>query len=356
MWFARINYLTLIILIIAGMLFYNNYALLFMLILLLVLPVISYFIARFNKDKISVDIYTDKTSVGKNSSVGVCFSVNNKSILSMENFTLVVKIYNAFYGNEKTYEIIIPAASYSERKATLTIENKYCGRMVVSLEEIRGYDLFGMYRFTKSLNKTKEVMVMPYGAMEIENLPLSLQGKSDDEELQFKKGDDVSQISQIRNYIPGDKLQNIHWKLSAKAEELQVKEFSMPYSDDVILLIELYSDKDNPDIFDELIEKLFAISVYIIKQGRKFYISWYDKMSEDFYKKEVNNDDELMEAIIDLYYAGLLDTDGRSYEIYERIYGLDKSTVIYLSDKAGKPKGGSEIDINSERVVLTCLN
>ena len=69
MWFARINYLTLIILIIAGMLFYNNYALLFMLILLLVLPVISYFIARFNKDKISVDIYTDKTSVGKNSSV-----------------------------------------------------------------------------------------------------------------------------------------------------------------------------------------------------------------------------------------------------------------------------------------------
>ena len=62
MWFARINYLTLIILIIVGMLFYNNYALLFMLILLLVLPVISYFIARFNKDKISVDIYTDKTS------------------------------------------------------------------------------------------------------------------------------------------------------------------------------------------------------------------------------------------------------------------------------------------------------
>lgn len=356
MWASRINYLTLILLIAVGMLFYNNYALLFILILLIILPVISYLVTRFNKNKISADICINKASVGKNSPIDVCFVVKNNSILSIENLTLKIKIYNAFYENEYNYEIIIPVTPYAERKTTLKVDNRYCGRMVVSLQEIKGYDLLGMYGFTIPINNIKEVMIMPYGIMNIENLPLSLQGKADNEEIQLKKGDDVSQISQIRNYIPGDKLQNIHWKLSAKEEELQVKEFSMPYSDDVVLLTELYMDKNNPEVFDELIEKLFEVSVYIIKQGRKFYISWYDRLSEDFYRKEINNTEELMEAIIDLYYAELSDTDMKSYEIYEKIFGFEKNTVIYLSDKYVKPEIGREIDIKSERVVLICLN
>ena len=80
---------------------------------------------------------------------------------------------------------------------------------------------------------------MPERNIELPQINLSDSGVANDDEVQYTKGDDVSQISQIRNYIPGDKLQNIHWKLSAKNEELQVKEFSKPYSDEVTLLVDL---------------------------------------------------------------------------------------------------------------------
>lgn len=355
MWAARFNYFTLILLIIFGMLFYNNYALFFLLIILIALPVISYVIMRFGRNRIEVDISTDKTSVGKNVPVDVCFDVKNKSILPIENLTLVVKIYNHFYGNEQVYEIIVPSTPFSRRKAFLDVDNIYCGRMIIEVTELKGYDLFGMFRFILPVNEMSEVMVMPYETISIEELPLATQGSSDDEELQYKKGDDVSQISQIRNYIPGDRLQNIHWKLSAKSDELQVKEFSLSYSDDVILLTELYINRDMPEIFDELIEKVFAISVFLIKQGRRFYLSWYDSANEEFINNEINNDDELMRAVIDLYFAKTLETNGKSYEIYRRINNDNKGTVIYLSDEEAKPGEGQNIDISSERVVLTCL-
>ena len=38
-----------------------------------------------------------------------------------------------------------------------------------------------------------------------------------------KKGYDFSEVTGIREYIPGDKLQNIHWKLSAKKDILMVR-------------------------------------------------------------------------------------------------------------------------------------
>lgn len=41
------------------------------------------------------------------------------------------------------------------------------------------------------------------------------QGMNEAEESR-KKGHDFSEVVDVREYQPGDKLQNIHWKLSAK--------------------------------------------------------------------------------------------------------------------------------------------
>ena len=49
---------------------------------------------------------------------------------------------------------------------------------------------------------------------------------------------------------PGDKLQRVHWKLSAKSEDLMVKDFGMPLCSRVCLYVDMnyrtreeYSDR-----------------------------------------------------------------------------------------------------------------
>lgn len=355
MWTNRINYLIFLALIVSGLIFYNHYALIMLLVIMVLLPFVSLALTLKGKKKININILTDKASVGKKVPIDVYFDVDNKSFLSVENLTLSIRIYNTFYGNNENYELIIPSTPRSTRRATMKVNNIYCGRMVVEVNNAIIYDLFGLFRFNLPVHKKTEVMIMPYEQVELDNIPISVNGSSDDEELQYTKGDDVSQISQIRTYIPGDRLQNIHWKLSAKSEELQVKEYSLPYSDEVTLLLEIFVNKEMPELFDELIEKMFAVSGNLIKQGRRFQLVWYDSNLQEFVSREINHSDELMEAITDLYYVEPEKTDGITYEMYRKINSEIKGTVFYLSDNGVKVVEGTEIDIETDKVVLTCL-
>ena len=355
MWTSRINYLIFISLIAFGLIFYNNYVLMMLLLIMLLIPFVSLALTIRGRNKIRVNVLTDKASVGKNVPVDVYFDVENKSVVSVENFTLNIRIFNTFYGNDESYELIVPSTPMSTRRTTMKVSSVYCGRLVVEVFLVKMYDIFGLFKFKLPVQARTEIMFMPYETIELDNIPISVQGNADDEELQYVKGDDVSQISQIRNYIPGDKLQNIHWKLSAKSEELQVKEYSLPYSDDVILLLEVFVDSEMPEIFDEMIEKAFAVSGNLIKQGRKFNIVWYDVNQNNFVSKEVNNSDELLAGIMDLYYAVPEKINGTTYEMYKRFHDGIKGTVLYMCDSSIKPTEGIEIDIESDKVVLLCL-
>ncbi|SEP66546.1 Uncharacterized conserved protein, DUF58 family, contains vWF domain [Lachnospiraceae bacterium RM5] len=353
--FYRLNYLSFIIFVIAGIIFYNDYALYVLLGILLLMPVISYFLTKKSIDKLNISLDLDKSNIGKNTPVKVTFCVENKSFVPVENIRVSYEIKNCFYGNKQGYEINLIAIPFKKKKLEFNFDSIYCGRVEISVKKVMVYDIFSLFGFEKNVNLIKDVAVCPYVIKKTENIPLSDSGRSDEEELSSIKGDDVSQISQIRDYIPGDKLQNIHWKLSAKKEEIQVKEYSMPYSDDVVLLINSYVNKDEPKVFDEVIEKTYGIALDLIDQGRRFYFTWFDNKEMVFKKKEVNNRDELMEAILDFFYVNTSEVLKNDYEIYSKEMDGKGEIVLFVSDDKVKNDEGETIDIGSERVVLKCL-
>ena len=57
-----------------------------------------------------------------------------------------------------------------------------------------------------------------------------------DEYEKERSGDAPTEIFQIREFRPGDRMQQIHWKSSARSGELMTKEYSMPCGCKVLLL------------------------------------------------------------------------------------------------------------------------
>ncbi len=51
----------------------------------------------------------------------------------------------------------------------------------------------------------------------------------------LKSGSDASHIREVREYRPGDRPGSIHWKLSARQEQLMVKEYGLPLGCSVML-------------------------------------------------------------------------------------------------------------------------
>ncbi len=353
-WTRRINYLTLIVFVGFGLLFYHHYALMIMMAVIIVAPVISYIVTKKSINRFHITVSSDKMTIGKNVPVEVYFNVDNKSLVPVENLTLKVKFFNYFYDNDENYEVIVGAVPRQKRQVKMSVTGIYCGRMQVVLEQAVIYDFFCMFKFVTEIAGVVDIDIMPTKSRRFENVALSSLGVSEDEQIQTKKGDDVSQISEIRNYIPGDKLQNIHWKLSAKNEELQVKEFSLPYSEDVVIVVEMYADRENPQIFDELVEILYAFSRDLLMQGRKFNMVW--KASEyELKSMEIYHDDDLNAAIRELFFVKLQEKNGETYDLYTSLYQEIKGTVLYISNANAAVKNGEKLDIGSERVMLTWL-
>ena len=70
-----------------------------------------------------------------------------------------------------------------------------------------------------------------------------------------RKGDDPTEIYDIHKYQEGDQLKNIHWKLSARYQDILVKDNAMLVGE----VINLYVSFDDNDDHNDLVFWLFLI-------------------------------------------------------------------------------------------------
>ena len=93
-------------------------------------------------------------------------------------------------------------------------------------------------------------------------------------------GSDPGEMASLRDYLPGDSLNSIHWKLSEKNEKLLVRELAQPAESRVMIAI--IEPQPGPAIAAEMAELLFSLSMTFLESGHRHVIGWYDdKLSTD---------------------------------------------------------------------------
>ena len=105
-------------------------------------------------------------------------------------------------------------------------------------------------------------------------------GLETDDYSKTSKGDDPSEIFDIHEYHDGDKINRIHWKLTAKQDKTMVKDYSLPISNSIVLMADLHLDTNTDDymlIYDTLVEAIASISYYLIENDTPHKVVWYDK-------------------------------------------------------------------------------
>ena len=138
----------------------------------------------------------------------------------------------------------------------------------------------------------------------------------------------------MRSYIQGDPLNRVHWKLSAKEEELLVKEFSLPISSSVCILAELHKPENEDARFNlnGIYELVYAIGNLASVKEKKFKLAFYSVQTENLQIFDVLSYEELVEIIRNLVkedaYEGNLALE--NYLVSE-VSGVEK--LFYITDK-----------------------
>ncbi len=128
-------------------------------------------------------------------------------------------------------------------------------------------DLLGLVEVTKSIDNSQDALVYPKF---IDISPNELYNQNDENHgvTRLFKGNDYSQISGVREYQRGDKLSLIHWKVSARKNNLMSKEFYPLLNQETHIVLDC--DKNNyPGDYNEQFELGVSIAASIVNSLAK---------------------------------------------------------------------------------------
>ena len=136
-------------------------------------------------------------------------------------------------------KIMVEDVIRGKSTTTKRISIQTAGYFEFSIKRIRIYDPFGCLYVTRKCKSIAKVMIFP----KIEEIPIRLgegvkhfYGETMDYDEQ-EPGHDPSEVFGFREFRDGDKLQRIHWKLSARMDDLIIKEDSLPKACAIVLFM-----------------------------------------------------------------------------------------------------------------------
>ncbi|SFR54532.1 DUF58 domain-containing protein [Anaeromicropila populeti] len=348
--FSIVSYFLLLCLTIILLVFYHNYYIFLFLVLICILPAFSLGSFFYTLKRLKVYAQLPAIKVGKNNTVPVVFLIENPTIFPLLNCTMQVSIQNHFLTDTMDITLNLPALALQANTTELPVTSKYCGCLIITIQSLRATDLLHFFTLNKKIGHKSEYFVMP----ELRTLYQDIQtnsgiGEEDLENFEVK-GSVSSGISDFREYIPGDRLQHIHWKLSAKQDTLIVKEFESMSSYDILLLLELYQNEQN--LLDASLDLLYSFSIQLLEQQLSFCIGWYSEKDFQLTLEHIHNAAVLDVVIQNLFYEQTSCITDLTLESYFKLdYKMGQALYItgYHSPSHQKYK---EIYNDRSRVVI----
>lgn len=246
------------------------------------------------------------------------------------------------YGNNmkkrpsKTFLTIasVPAGK-SAYQFGLTIQAPGCYDF--RLKKVRVYDMSGLFYAEKKLEGCASAMVMP----KIREIPVSIGERVSlffadaDVYDELRPGYDPAETFGVREFRDGDKLPTVHWKLSAKTDELMVRERSLPKACPVVCFLNFNTKEEGA-----MLELVASLSFSMMDAGCPHFCVWKSMSDKDLIRTRVDDEESfylfLTAFMQDRAPEEMQDIEDRYYEKYRGEHYLHEILLedgkLYLDD------------------------
>lgn len=314
-----------LILIAFGIIFGQYISLLIVFVLIILVPV-SVFSFKKSVKHISFGLSSRTAYVEIPNEPEFIIEYRNSSFFRLLSGDLYFTICNRYYPNDIKECLSIPLI-HSSFKAKIPVTPSDIGLISLRTSHVTVYDYLHFISYNIPFTSEVSVPVLPIVASS-RTLPEIVPNDGIEEfEETAPLGMVSTDIKEIREYRPGDRLQRIHWKLSAKLDDLFVKEMANTSALSIVLLPELDKDYLNDTV---------STSLSCIKQltelKERFEICIFNQASCEFSFMTITGEDETLEALTVLYCQPLY--EGRSLALDTYLNSDCKTaTIIHIHGK-----------------------
>ncbi len=147
---------------------------------------------------------------------------------------------------------------------------EHCGCIAFMAEKARAYDMLGLFSFSVKLPPASRLFVMP----EVRR-PKQLPDLSLFRSLSWKDkpGGGFSEVHELRPYRPGDALRDVHWKISAKSDELMVRQAQEREELRLSLSLDRPAERDR---CDAVLGEFLWLSSFLLEKELRHRVYWYN--------------------------------------------------------------------------------
>lgn len=168
----------------------------------------------------------------------------------------------------------------------------HCGGLLITTKRAYCYDLMGLVRHKLRKPEPVRMYVMPIPTWHdhVQGLE-QLMSVS----LRPKPGGGYAEQHELREYRPGDNLNQIHWKLSAKTGDLIIREPMEPTNTRILLTLDLLG---TPDQLDRKLGRLMGLGQYLLEQSLHFSVMALTGNGP--FERDITSTHELQSCVEDL--------------------------------------------------------
>lgn len=339
--------LLFLILFLAGSLisvFYLEFGAVAIMGLLVIVPVIMLFFLILMRARITVQVdsknpVAEKDSMDHPARAVITLSVeNHNTLLPVTKGIAKVRYRNDFTGEKGKMKIRFSVDAGKKRDRRIPVVMNNCGNVAITVEKVRIYDYLNIFAWTVGKNfETQNVLILP----PLKEMYLGRDrwynetNEDSDRFSLYKKGDDPSEIFDVREFVDGDKIQRIHWKLSGKTGSLMVKEGSLPLTKVVNIFIDLCVQSEKEQAHEDsnrLVQGIYSISMFMIEHGIPQNYIWYDRKNDVIQERIVEQEEELLWMFQDLFRCRITKNANELAERYLAWQeGYPPESAIYLT-------------------------
>lgn len=227
-------------------------------------------------------------------------SIKNTTFLMALDARLYITVSNEFYRTSGTNVIAVPIHAFSGYGLELPIAAGYPGIIRVNVDKICIRDMLGFYYVRLKQSVGADAVFLPSLMDDIGCDKAGLEQGMLESEESTKRGNDFSDVQEIREYIPGDRLMSIHWKLSAKRDILMVKD-RVSMSDRQLVILPELCNADNA-MLTMVLSATYTLICQMIEDKTTVRLMYFSMARYEYEDVRIDYADEADAAFARLFY------------------------------------------------------
>jgi uncharacterized protein (DUF58 family) len=269
-------------------------------ILLLIVRVLSYWLVVHYEDNVYIRLFSAQSVISAGDAITLNYRISNASYLPIAHAHVSFEIdENVAVTSAQKHLAIL------DSQETLPFEKQYVfeyrGYYSLGKVTVDVFDPMMFHRRTVSFDKVQDIVVYPR-IVSLATDWIVPQTQNGSLKVTDKSQEDRTHILNVRDYVRGDSLKNIHWKLSAKRDVLMTREYHKTMSERLMVYLDGFCGNSEGEITLKKEERMVSFCASFVKactqKGLQYTLQFNNGLNTSFDAQSAADFNRVMEHLV----------------------------------------------------------